>query len=93
MITKKEIEGLARLSYLTLTEEEKDRLVKEMSDVIAFADEINRSVEGGAAAEEKAVNYTELREDEVVPSLSNEEILSDAESENEFFAVRRSSSK
>jgi len=93
MITIKEIESLARLSYLKLTDEEKERLAKEMSDIIAFADEINTCAESGSAVKEQAINYAELREDEVVPSLSNDEILSSAESENGFFAVRRSSSK
>lgn len=94
MITKKEIEGLAKLSYLRLTEEEKERLAVEMTDIIAFADEINKSVtqinltSGGGE-----INYVDLREDEVSPSLPVEEILSDADSENGFFAVRRNSLK
>jgi len=94
MITKKEIEALARLSYLRLTEEEKERLAVEMSDVIAFADEINKSVlDGDFSADEKVVNYESLRDDEVAPSYPNEDILSSSDSENGFFAVRRNSLK
>lgn len=93
MITKKELEGLAHLSYLTLTEEEKERLLKEMTDIIAFANTVNGSVAGASAPAEEAINYTDLREDEVVPSFGNDEILSGVEGENGFFAVRRSSVK
>jgi len=94
MITKKEIEGLARLSYLRLTEEETERLAVEMTDIIAFANEINKSVtEGDLPSGGGEVNYTELREDEIIPSYPVEEILSDAESEGGFFAVRRNNSK
>jgi len=94
MITKKEIEGLARLSCLALTEEEKERLTREMADIIAFADEINKSVTAeDFSVGEQAINYTCLREDEVTQSFPNEEILADADSENGFFAVRRNSLK
>lgn len=94
MITKKEIEGLAKLSCLSLTEEEKERLAVEMSDIIAFADTINKSVtDGDFSADGKIVNYTSLREDEVAPSYPCDEILADADSENGFFAVRRNSLK
>lgn len=94
MITKKEIEGLAKLSCLALTDEEKERLAVEMSDIIAFADTINKSVtEGDFSAGEAPVNYTSLREDEVTPSYPSDEILADADSENGFFAVRRNSLK
>lgn len=94
MITKQEIEGLAKLSCLALTEEEKERLAVEMSDIIAFADTINKSVtDGDFSVGDGAINYTALREDEVSPSYPCDEILADADSENGFFAVRRNSLK
>ncbi len=97
MITKKEIETLAKLSKLKLTEEEKELLVKEMSDIVAFADTINANLsateEECGGESEVVVNFEELREDEEEPSYEREEILQNAESEGGYFLVRRNSRK
>jgi aspartyl-tRNA(Asn)/glutamyl-tRNA(Gln) amidotransferase subunit C len=62
-----------------------------MAEIIDFADTINQNVGGGdlAAADEQTAEWDTLREDEVRPSLPNEEILSNADGEDGYFVVRR----
>lgn len=95
MITEKNIETLAKLSKLRLSDEEKAEFAAELSDIVAFANKINENVNCDLSdgESENAMDYTLLREDEVKPSLSEEEILSDADAENGYFLVRRNSTK
>lgn len=92
-VTREEIEKLARLSRLSFSEEEYDKFAGEFDEIIAFADTINQSVEGGTTeirnVGNQAVSYEELREDTVVPSLPNEKIVSNVEDVNGFFAVKK----
>lgn len=92
-VTREEIEKLAKLSRLSFTEEEYDKFASEFDEIIAFADTINQSVEGGTSEirsiGNKPVSYEELREDVVVPSLPNEKIVSNVEDVNGFFAVKK----
>lgn len=90
-VTKSEIEKLAKLSRLRFTEEEFDTFAGEFDSIIAFADTINESVEGGTeeirSVGSQLVSYEDLREDEVIPSLPNEKIVSNVEDKNGFFSV------
>ncbi len=92
-VTREEIEKLARLSRLSFSDEEYDKFAGEFDEIIAFADTINQSVEGGTTeirnVGNQAVSYEELREDTVVPSLPNEKIVSNVEDVNGFFAVKK----
>ena len=93
-ITKTEIEKLAKLARLRFSDEELEKFAGEFDDIIAFADTINQSVEGGTeeirSVGSQLVSFEELREDEVIPSLPNEKIVSNVEDENGFFSVKRS---
>ena len=92
-ITKTEIERLAKLARLRFSEEELEKFAGEFDDIIAFADTINASVEGGTdeirSVGSQLVSFEELRMDEVIPSLTNEKILSNVEGQNGFFSVKR----
>lgn len=93
-VTKQEIAKLAWLAKLKLTDEELDELTEDMQEIIDFADTINKSVSGGAAAEDalnRVVEMDELRLDEVKESYPNEEVTSNIESDGGFFPVRRRS--
>ncbi len=95
MITKQEVEKLAKLSKLRFTDEELESFTREMTEIIEFADTINRNV-GGLTSEPESARVMEiddLREDEVRPSYPNEEILFNAENSNGFFVVRRNCTK
>jgi aspartyl-tRNA(Asn)/glutamyl-tRNA(Gln) amidotransferase subunit C len=90
MITKKEVENLAKLSKLKFTQEELENFTKDMAEIIDFADTINQNIGGDfASADENVAEWDSLREDEVQPSLPNEEILSNADGEDGYFVVRR----
>lgn len=93
-VTRTELEKLAKLSRLSFTEEEYERFAGEFDEIIAFADTINQSVEGGTseirAIGDTAVSYEALREDCVVESLPNEKIVSNVEDVRGFFAVKKS---
>lgn len=93
-VTKTEIEKLARLSRLRFSEEEFEKFAGEFDDIIAFADTINQSVEGGTdeirSVGSQLISVEELREDVVIQSLPNEKIVSNVEDKDGFFSVRRS---
>lgn len=91
MISRQEVENLAKLSKLKFTDEELDSFTLEMADIIAFADTINQNIGDLEVMPESAriADMDELREDEVKPSLPNGDILSNADGSNGFFVVRR----
>lgn len=93
-VTKIEIEKLAKLARLRFSDEELEKFAGEFDEIIAFADTINQSVEGGTdeirSVGSQLISFEKLREDEVIPSLPNEKIVSNVEDKDGFFSVRRS---
>lgn len=90
MVTREEILKIAKLSKLSVTEEEQDGLTAAMGEIIAFADTINAA--GAAAGEFDNINNLQnaFREDEVVPSYPRDEILKNVDGgEDGFFPVRK----
>lgn len=94
MISKSEIEKLAKLAKLSFTDEELERFAAEFDEIIVFADAINQSIEGGTEqirnVGARICSFDVLRSDEVEQSLPNEKILSNVEGYNGFFSVERS---
>ena len=92
MVTREDVLQMARLSKLYIKEEELDALTKDMDNIIEFAETIS-------AAQCEQTNFDNinnlsnvLREDVVVPSYDREEILKNAESQDEgYFLVKRRS--
>ena len=92
MVTREDVLQMARLSKLYIKEEELDALTKDMDNIIAFAETIS-------TAQCEHTNFDNinnlsnvLREDVVVPSYDREEILKNAESQDEgYFLVKRRS--
>lgn len=90
MVTREEILKIAKLSKLSVTEEELDGLTAAMGEIIAFADTINAA--GAAAGKFDNINNLQnaFREDEVVPSYPRDEILKNVDGgEDGFFPVRK----
>lgn len=92
MLEKDEVLKLARLARLDFSDDELDKIIKDMDDIIAFADTINNSVEGDT---DKIRNVTknatpaeEFREDVVKESLPNEKILSNVNGSKGCFCVK-----
>lgn len=91
MITKKEVEYVARLARLKLTEEEKEKYTKQLGDILTY---INKLSELNTEKVEPTSHVLHLsnvfREDEVKPSLKQEEILANApEVEYDHFKVKK----
>lgn len=90
-ITKEQVERVANLARLNLTEEEKESMTKDMEAIIEFADQINgldiKDVE--PTAHVLPINNV-FREDVVRPSLDREKLLQNAPNhENGCFRVPR----
>lgn len=92
MVTREDVLQMARLSKLYIKEEELDALTKEMDNIIAFAETIS-AAQGEQTNFDNINNLSNvLREDVVVPSYDREEILKNAESQDEgYFLVKRRS--
>ncbi|MCD8205529.1 MAG: Asp-tRNA(Asn)/Glu-tRNA(Gln) amidotransferase subunit GatC [Clostridia bacterium] len=91
-MTKEDIKSLARLARLQFDDDEAERFISEMDEIIAFADAVNLEVEGDTSTvklEGEALPYEKLRADETQPSFPNEKILSGVEGEDGYFTVKR----
>lgn len=79
MVTDKDIEYVARLAKLKLSDEEKERLVSQMGDIVEFANNINKLNTDGVEPTEHILKVQNVfREDEVKESYSRDEILKNA---------------
>jgi aspartyl-tRNA(Asn)/glutamyl-tRNA(Gln) amidotransferase subunit C len=88
-ITREQVEHVANLARLNLTEEEKERLTSEMESIIAFADKLNELDTSEVEPTAHAIPIQNVfREDVVEPSYDREKILQNAPSqENGCFKV------
>ncbi len=89
-ITREDVEKTAQLTRLDLSEDEKERLVVQLSSIL---DQIAAIAEVDASAIEPTAQILPLRNvmrrDEVAPSLSPEAVLANAhDREGDFFRVR-----
>jgi len=91
MISKKEVEYVARLARLRLSEEEKEKFTRQLGDILKYIDKLN---ELDTEKVEPTFHVLQLsnvfREDKVKPSLTQEEILANApEVEAGHFKVKK----
>ncbi len=78
-ITIDDVKKLAKLSRLEFTEEETKEFVKEFEATLNQVDAINRVDVSNIDLLEKTIDAdTELRKDEITPSLRADEIVSNA---------------
>ena len=84
MITKQEITHLASLAKLSLSDEEKETLTKEMGSIIDFAHKLEEADCGDIDAMLHAGDGKNVfREDEIKPSYKTSEILQNAPMQDE----------
>ena len=90
MVTHEEILNIANLAKLYVPEEELGHLTEEMNTIISFAHTVN-SVATEASDFDNINNISNaFREDVVVPSLPQEKILENAESQEDgYFLVKK----
>ena len=89
MVTKDEMMKIVIRSKLFVAEEDMDKLTKDMSEIISFADTINNASDEGTDFDNINNLSNVLREDCVVPSLDREQILANAkDSDDGCFLVK-----
>ena len=78
-ITREEVEHIAKLACLNLSEAEKERYANDMTEILGFADLIN-SVNTDEVNETIAANenYNVFRKDEIVQTVDKESLLQNA---------------
>lgn len=90
-ISIEDVEHVARLARLALGEEEKETMRRQLSDVLEHARRISEVETGGVPPTSHTVPLVNVfREDEVRPSLTNDEAISNADwAEEGTFRVPR----
>jgi len=90
-ITKQDVEYVAALAQLSPDEETKQRLVKEMGEILAYMDELNELDTSNIEPTMHAIPTTNVfRDDAVTPGLERDEALANApKSDGEYFLVPR----
>lgn len=83
-ISKEEVEHIAKLASLNLTEEEKERYANDMTEILEFANMIN-SVNTDEVNETIGTNenYNVFRKDEIVQTVDKETLLQNAPSQED----------
>lgn len=89
-ISLEEVETIAELAKLHLTEEEKAMLQEQLSDIIEYANILQQIDTSGIPPTTSALPLNNvMRPDVVTPSLSNEEALANApDADDGQFRVR-----
>lgn len=77
-ITIKEIEHLANLSALNLSQEQKEGFVVDMNNILNMVNELQKAKTSNENVFNKSHKLSNLREDKIMESYSQEEILKNA---------------
>jgi len=88
---KMDVEKVARLARLELSEEEKATFGSQLEQILTYMEQLNRLDTSGVEPTSHAIPvYNVFREDEVRPSLPQEEVLAIAPDEEDgHFKVPR----
>jgi aspartyl-tRNA(Asn)/glutamyl-tRNA(Gln) amidotransferase subunit C len=88
-ITMRDVEHVARLSRLALTDQEKDRMRRELDGILSYIDKLRALDTANVPPTSHAVPMTNvMREDEPRPSVAQDLMLANApERSGEFFRV------
>jgi len=90
-ITKVDVEYVAALAQLSPSEEVKEKLVREMDEILAYMDKLNELDTSEIEPTMHALPMTNVfRDDQVEPSLPRESALANAPlADDEYFLVPR----
>jgi aspartyl-tRNA(Asn)/glutamyl-tRNA(Gln) amidotransferase subunit C len=90
-IARKEVEHVARLARLELTEEEKGQMTAQLDAILGYFDKLNELDTSAVEPTTTVIPMVSvMRQDEALPSLSREEALANApDREDVFFRVPR----
>ncbi len=79
MVETKDIEYVAKLAKLKLTDSDKEKLIPQMADIINFANRISELNTEGIEETNHILNMSNVfREDEIKPSYKRDDILMNA---------------
>jgi len=83
-VDRNEVIRIAHLADLNLDEKDIDRYARDMTDILGFAEIVN-NIDTSKLKETIGINgeYNVFRKDEVKKSLSKEDVLKNAPSEDE----------
>ncbi len=85
-ITMQEVEHVARLARLELSEPEKERMRAQLDSILSYIDKLNELDTSAVEATSHVLPLTNVfREDEVRPSLSQEVSLANAPDRHDVF--------
>ncbi len=89
MIGTKDVEHVAKLARLELTEEETEKYSKQLGDILKYVEQMNEVDTQGIEPMPHAIPiYNVMREDEVKYEETKEEMMANAPyEENGFFRV------
>ena len=89
MITIKDVEHVAKLARLELTEEEKAKFSKQLGDILKYVEQMNKVDTTDVEPMSHAIPIVNvMREDKVVSEQTKEELMATAPSEEDgFFRV------
>ena len=90
-ITLDEVQHVAQLARLSLSEEQMKRLMNDMNDILSYMDMLNEVDTSGLEPTSHVMDIKNVfREDETRPSLSHEKSLKNAPEQNrDSFVVPR----
>jgi aspartyl-tRNA(Asn)/glutamyl-tRNA(Gln) amidotransferase subunit C len=91
MIDRKDVEHVARLTRLALTDAELERMREQLNSILAHLDTLRAVPTEGVEPTSHAVDVVNvMREDEVEPCLPQDAVLGNApDRSGEFFRVPR----
>jgi aspartyl-tRNA(Asn)/glutamyl-tRNA(Gln) amidotransferase subunit C len=91
MIEDKDVEHVARLARLALSDAEKVRMREQLSAILGYIDKLkSRDVDGVEPTSHAVPLVNVMRADEVEPSLPREEMMANApDPAGDFFRVPR----
>lgn len=83
-ITKEQVQHVANLARLNLTEEEQQEMQKDLESIISFADKLNElNIEEIKPTAHVIPIQNVFRKDEVRPSLERDQLLANAPSKQD----------
>jgi aspartyl-tRNA(Asn)/glutamyl-tRNA(Gln) amidotransferase subunit C len=78
-ITKQEVENVAKLARLEITQAEKETFAKQLSQILTHVEKLNQYDTSGVEPTATVLGQTNVfREDEVKPSLTVDQALANA---------------
>ncbi|MCR5265852.1 MAG: Asp-tRNA(Asn)/Glu-tRNA(Gln) amidotransferase subunit GatC [Cyanobacteria bacterium RUI128] len=89
MITVKDVEHVAKLARLELTEEEKEKFAGQLGDVLKYVEQMNEVDTSNVEPMAHAIDFVNVtREDTVKYEQTKEQLMSNAPDEEDgFFKV------